>query len=94
MESGKRKSVEVFLYFELMFLTKQQRIDQLFVYRKKNAKWCKFSEEATINSGGMKSGKLPDQISLHSLLFCLCSGFRPRSSRRSHPPPVHALDLL
>ena len=49
MESGKRKSVEVFLYFELMFLTKQQRIDQLFVYRKKHAKWCKFSEEATVN---------------------------------------------
>ena len=49
MESGKRKSVEVFLYFELMFLTKQQRIDQLFVYRKKHVKWCKFSEEATVN---------------------------------------------
>ena len=49
MESGKRKTVEVFLYSELMLLTKQQRIDQLFVYRKKHAKWCKFSEEATVN---------------------------------------------
>ena len=44
-------------------------------------------------SGGMKSGKWPDQRSHHSLLFCLCSGFRPRSSQRSRSFPVHALEL-
>ena len=45
----KKEECGGFLVFELMFLTKQQRIDQLFVYRKKHAKWCKFSEEATVN---------------------------------------------